>query len=88
MNNPPEEILVDIITHEKTGLLVAMSNNLKGLYAHGRTMSELEANLEVAISDIIEATYRQHVEVTVSDRPSGTKGFKVNAMKFNTSVAA
>lgn len=88
MKKPPSEIHVQIITHEKTGLLVALSDDLKGLYAHGRTIDELESNVVDAIRDIIEATFGGHAEVMPAGDEPQTKGFRPKEMKFNAALAA
>ncbi len=56
-------IKVDIHTHVATGLLIATSEDLKGLYAHGRTVDDLERNIMRAIKDILEAQSGREVEV-------------------------
>lgn len=53
MTTPPNEISVEIVTNEKTGLMVDFSDDLTGLYAHGRTLEELETNTLTAIADIV-----------------------------------
>lgn len=59
-----QQIRVSIRQHEKTGLLIATSEDLRGLYAHGRTMEDLEAAVAIAIKDILEAKLQRSVEVS------------------------
>lgn len=68
-----QQFKVDIIQHEKTGLLVATSDDLPGLYAHGRTMEDLEKAIAVAIKDILEAKTDRKVQVKkrAATKPSG-----------------
>lgn len=81
-----EDIRVEIITHEKTGLLVATSPDLRGLYAHGRTIDDLEVAVTRAIKDILEANLQ--TPVTVRKRPEDRKrGFAPSFMKFATDKA-
>lgn len=48
-------IEIDIIQHRDTGLLIATSTDLRGLYAHGRSYEELIENACTAIQAILEA---------------------------------
>ncbi|MGR3495220.1 type II toxin-antitoxin system HicB family antitoxin [Citreimonas sp.] len=78
------EIIVHIVTHADTGLFVAMSDDLKGLFAHGRTIEELEANTVSAIKALLEAQGEADVRVVVERPEKPTKfrehSFHVRAM--------
>ena len=52
------QIKVDFVVHEKTGLIVAVSDQLKGLYVHGRSLAEVEARLPSGIRALLEAEGR------------------------------
>lgn len=48
-------IEINIIRHKDTGMYLAYSDDMKGLYVHARTMNELNERVPVAIRDIYEA---------------------------------
>lgn len=56
-------ITVEIIEHRETGLLVGISEDMKGLYVHGRSREELEARLAPAIKELFEASGKPNVQV-------------------------
>ncbi len=53
--------------HEGTGLLIAVSEDLKGLYVHGRDKAELEHNTKQAIKDILEVKFGVNIDVFKDD---------------------
>lgn len=79
------DIKVDIVTHAKTGLFVATSEDLPGLYAHGRTMEDLERNISIAIKDIMEETLKKKVTVSKVGGAPASAAFMPTAMRFSTS---
>ena len=81
-----KDIQVDVSTHRKTGLLVGTSEDLPGLYAHGRTFADLERALPVAIQAILAAKWGVAVSVAQRgmDRPSG---FVPSALRFGAVVS-
>lgn len=84
-----KQIKVDIIQHEKTGLLIATSDDLRGLYAHGRTMEDLEDAIGAAIKAILEAKLGRAVDVSKRD-DTKRSGFYPTKMTFaaNGALAA
>jgi hypothetical protein len=50
-----DQIKVDIHVIGKTGLLLATSEELRGLYVHGRNNDELWERIPVAIRAILDA---------------------------------
>jgi hypothetical protein len=46
---------VETVTHHKTGLLIARSVDLPGLYVHARNEEELRERIPIAIKAILEA---------------------------------
>lgn len=46
---------VETITNVKTGLLIAISEDLPGLYVHGRSQEELDERVPIAIKALVEA---------------------------------
>ena len=49
---------IEIVHHKDTGLLVALSDEFPGLYAHGRTSDEVLSNACEAVKAILEAKGR------------------------------
>ena len=60
-------VSVEIIEHRDTGLLVGMSEDMKGLYVHGRSLDEMERRIPLAIREILEAEGRKNVVVRPVD---------------------
>jgi len=56
-------ITVNIIKHKDTGLLLGTSEEIKGLYVHGRSLEELESRIPDAIREILEASGKKNVKV-------------------------
>ena len=48
-------INIEIIRHKGTGMYLAMSDDMKGLYVHARTLAELGERVPTAIKDIYAA---------------------------------
>jgi hypothetical protein len=48
-------ITIQTIRHRETGLIVAMSDEMRGLYVHARTDADLLERIPIAIRDILEA---------------------------------
>lgn len=48
-------IRIRLLSHQKTGLLMAVSEDLPGLVVHGRTVGEIEERLPSVVADLIEA---------------------------------
>jgi hypothetical protein len=51
-----KRINIEIKRHRETGMYLAYSDDMKGLYVHARTLEELNARIPVAIKDIYEAS--------------------------------
>lgn len=49
-------ININTLEHRDTGLLIATSPDLKGLYVHGRTREELNRRIPQVIRDLLEAS--------------------------------
>lgn len=65
------EFRVEIVLHQGTGLLVAVSDDLPGLYVHGRSTDELSDRIPLAIKAILEADGSPVSEIReVGGRPS------------------
>jgi hypothetical protein len=48
-------ITIQTIRHRDTGLIVATSDEMRGLYVHARTDADLLERIPIAIRDILEA---------------------------------
>ena len=46
---------IDAVAHRETGLIVAFSDDLPGLYVHGRSEEELRERIPEAIRALLEA---------------------------------
>lgn len=49
------KITVDYFEHEKTGLVVAVSDDIRGLFVAGRSVEEVESKLPSAVSELVQA---------------------------------
>ena len=82
-------INIQMIRHKETGLLIALSDELKGLYVHARTMDDLLGRIPVAIQDILEADGFEVLEVSeVGPPPEAEAGFLPALRKFEARLAS
>lgn len=82
-------ITIQVIRHNETGLLVALSDDLKGLYVHARTQDDLLDRVPVAIRDILEADGFEVVDISEVDIPPEVEaGFLPAQRKFEASLAS
>ena len=82
-------ITINVLMNKKSGLLVAVSDDLKGLYVHARSEEELHERLPVAIRSILEADGHQLEELVEIERLAPADlGFISNHLKFNARIAA
>jgi hypothetical protein len=65
------EIQVHLVENRKTGLLVALSDELKGLMVAARSEEQIEAELPDAIREILEASGYHVLSVTAEPGPRG-----------------
>lgn len=84
------EIHVSIISHAKTGLLLATSEDHKGLMVHGRSLEEIEARLPVAIRALLEAEGKTVASITPIDLGHDVKkaGFSPSTATFEAELCA
>ena len=69
-------IRVQIMRHKATGLMVGVSDDLKGLMVAGNTEDEIEARMADAIREILEEKGERILSVTVEpDRAGVPEGF-------------
>lgn len=82
-------IEINIIRHKETGMYLAYSDDMKGLYVHARSMAELNERVPIAIRDIYEAA-GQPVESVSPLREDGLEelGFEPTRRRFQMREAA
>jgi predicted RNase H-like HicB family nuclease len=68
---------VETIEHRETGLYVAVSDDLPGLYVHGRSERELEERVPVAIKALLEAAGDNVGEIVKCDDDEKPESFRV-----------
>lgn len=84
-------VLVEVIRHSETGLLLAMSEDMKGLYVHGRTIEEIDERLPQAIRSLLEADGVKAVRVRPIesvDAASGSDAWFPQQRRFQFQEAA
>lgn len=79
-------ITVDVLQHEATGLMVALSPEMKGLIVHGRSDSELMERIPIAIRDLMEAEGCK-VESVVPVNEDVPPGFTPSHRRFQAIAA-
>jgi hypothetical protein len=84
-----KSIKIKVLRYNKTGLLMAMSEDMPGLIVHGRSDEELERKLPLAVRDLLEADGHEVVQVTVvRDESSSPHNFGPPAFIANASLTA
>lgn len=88
--NMREKIInIEIIRHRGTGMYLAMSDDMKGLYVHARTLAELGERVPVAIKDIYAAAGRPVESVTPIDHDIVEEsGFEPSRCRYQAREAA
>ena len=81
-------IRTDVLWNEKTGLLLAVSDDLKGLYVHGRIIQELYERIPIAIKDLLEANGEGIFEVSLIDSDAVLTGFVPPRLAFDARLAS
>ncbi|MFZ1105974.1 MAG: DUF1902 domain-containing protein [Hyphomicrobiaceae bacterium] len=81
-------ITIQTIRHRDTGLIVAMSDEMRGLYVHARTDADLLERIPIAIRDILEADGYDVLDISeVGTSPDTSTGFVPALRKFEASLA-
>jgi predicted RNase H-like HicB family nuclease len=70
------EINIRLFRHSETGRLFATSDDLKGLMVSGRSVDEIEEQLEAAITELLMA-HGEHVVGVTAKPASEMPGFQV-----------
>lgn len=84
-----KSIRIKVLCHQKTGLLMAMSDDMPGLVVNARSDEELEHKLPLAVRDLLEAAGNEVVQVTVvRDESSAPHNFGPQAFIANASLTA
>ena len=82
------EIRVQLVANRETGLLVALSDDMKGLMVAARSEEEIERELPDAIREILEAEGNTVLSVTAEAGPRGLPaGFSSTAMIASARLA-
>jgi Domain of unknown function (DUF1902) len=82
-------INIQMLRHKETGLLIALSDEMKGLYVHARTMDDLLDRIPVAIRDILEADGFEVLDVSeIGPPPEAEAGFLPALRKFEASLGS
>lgn len=82
-------IEIQIMKHNKTGMLIATSNDMKGLFVHGDNFEEINERAPVAIQSILEAEGKTNVKVqAVEDVIANDAGFDKLTQRFELEEAA
>lgn len=56
-------INIEVLNHEQSGLMVAVSDDLPGLYVHGTSFEEVRSRVPAAIKSLVSASEDMDVEV-------------------------
>ena len=76
------------MVHSKTGLLLAISDDLPGLNAMGRTMDELLEEIPVVIKSLLEARGASLVTVVMDEPAKAPHGFEARYRTFRAHLEA
>ena len=89
MADTKRSIRVQVLRHEKTGLLAAISPDLHGLVLHGHSHDEIREKLPGAIRDLMEAEgdIVTALDVELDDRLSRA-GYGLPSFIANASLAS
>ncbi|RAI55903.1 DUF1902 domain-containing protein [Roseicella frigidaeris] len=82
------EIKVTIVEHRDTHLLVAISNDLSGLFVAGRTIEQIERELPTAIREVLEANGHEVYSVTADENQGQSRDFLSRTILANAVLNA
>lgn len=83
-----QEIEINVRKHRETGLLLATSDQLKGLLVPARSERELDEKLPAAIKELVEAHGEKLVSVEITRQDGDLGAFSPPAFIARTQVAA
>jgi siroheme synthase (precorrin-2 oxidase/ferrochelatase) len=82
-------IRVNVVRNVKSGLLVALSPDMKGLMVAARTEEQIEEELPGAIQEMLEAAGHRVISVTAEPDPKGLPaGFSTTGLIASARLAA
>lgn len=82
-------IRVHLVRNTNTGLLVALSPDMKGLMVAARSEDQIESELSGAIRELLEAQGHRVLSVTAEPDPVGLpRGFSTASIVANARLAA
>ena len=70
MRKIPDKIRIEIMIHRPSGLMVAVSPDVPGLYVHGNSEEEITGRIPVAVQALIDAD-----KMLAARRPKLPDGF-------------
>lgn len=62
-------ININVVRHATTGMLVAISDDMRGLIVHARSKAELERRLPLAMTEMLEAEGYRVISITTTAEP-------------------
>lgn len=78
---------INVLVNKKTGLMVAISDAMPGLYVHARTDDELRERIPVTIRALLEAEGMTDIEVREIDDPAAQEaGFAPRNPRFQAAA--
>ncbi|QIB36928.1 DUF1902 domain-containing protein [Rhizobium oryzihabitans] len=82
-------IEIDVKQHKETGMMIATSKQVRGLFVHGDTMEELNDRIPEAIVALMEAKGHKNVIVRPAEEVSlESIGFETQTRRFELQEAA
>lgn len=84
-----KHIRIRLLRNKDTGLLMAMSQDLKGLVVHGHSVEEIDARLPSVVRDLLEMDGIKVASVeVVEDKTISVVGFGPPAYVANVALRA
>jgi hypothetical protein len=83
-----KNVKIEVVEHRRTGLMVAMSKDLRGLMVHGRTGDELDERIPEAIRSLMEAEGHRVESVVKVDDDHQSSAFRPATSHYEAALAA
>lgn len=80
-------INVRVVEHKSSKLLIAMSNDLPGLYVAAQSEDQIEREIEGAIRQVLEAQGKNVISITTEIDTDLPDGFLRHTMVANAKLA-
>jgi hypothetical protein len=84
----PNVVRISYERHARTGLIAALSTDLPGLMAVGKTFDEVDAEIPILIADLVQKRYGVAVKVSHVDAIDDDDGFNPIANGSEYQLAA